>query len=174
MELIFDLLIIFSLRLVDMAMATVRIVLVGRGKKGTATAIGFVEAIVWVLAISRVFSGIEDPARILAFAAGFAAGTFLGAKVEEWIALGQSLVRIVAPNESPAVAGLLREQGHGATVINGDGLEGEVRITFCVVPRKRLASVLEMVREANPEAFLTVEQTSVIEAPERHQRGVRK
>ena len=169
MELFLDLLIIFSLRLVSVAIATVRIVLLGRARKGTAAALGFAESLVWVLAISRVLTGLDDPARMVAFAAGFAAGTFLGAKVEEWLALGQSLVRIVAPNESPAVAGLIRSQGFGATVINGNGLEGEVRITFSVVPRRRVAAVLRMVHEANPDAYVTVDQTSAIEAPASHE-----
>jgi uncharacterized protein YebE (UPF0316 family) len=174
MELVSDLLIIFSLRLADVAMATVRIVLLARGRKWGATGLGFAESLVWVLAISRVLSGLDDPARMVAFAAGFAAGTFLGAKVEEWLALGQSLVRIVAPIDTPGVAGLLREKGFGATVLNGDGLEGEVRVTFSVIPRKQVGKVLPMVHQANPEAFVTVDQTSSIEAPMRRERDVRK
>src|SRR3970040_598006 len=97
MDAALDLIIIFTLRLLDVGMATVRIVLLGRGRRGPAAALGFVEALIWVLAITRVLGGLNDPARMVAFALGFAAGTYLGSVVEEWLALGQALGRVLAP-----------------------------------------------------------------------------
>lgn len=174
MELFLDLFIIFALRLIDVALATVRIVLLGRGRKGTAAALALLEGLIWVVAITRVLSaGLDDPARIVAFAAGFAAGTYIGALVEQRLALGQSLVRVVAAVDSPQVAGLLREQGFGATVINGDGMHGEVRLTFCVVPRKKVKAVTRLVRQVNPAAYVTIEQTTSIDLSARHGRDVR-
>jgi uncharacterized protein YebE (UPF0316 family) len=175
MDLFIDLATIFTLRLIDVALATVRIVLLGRGKKGTAAALALLEGLIWVVAISRVLSaGLHDPARIVAFAAGFAAGTLVGALVEERLALGQSLVRIVAPVSTPQVADALRAEGYGATVINGDGMEGEVRLTFTVVPRKKLKEVTALVHQVNPGAYVTVDhQTSSVDLMARHGREVR-
>jgi uncharacterized protein YebE (UPF0316 family) len=136
--------------------------------------LGFVEALIWVLAITRVLSGLEDPARMVAFALGFAAGTFVGSVVEEWLALGQSLIRIVAPTRSDQVAPLLRKRGYGATVLNGDGLSGEVRVTFCIVPRKEVWTVTRLIHEANPEAYVSVEQTSTVDLAARHGGDVQK
>jgi uncharacterized protein YebE (UPF0316 family) len=116
-----------------------------------------------VVAVARVLDGIDDPARMIAFAAGFAIGTYLGSIVEEWLALGQAVVRIVAPVESPMVAPHLREMGFGATVFNGDGLEGEVRLTLCVVERKRLGDVRRVINTVNPAAYVTVEDTSSVD-----------
>src|SRR3970282_2607216 len=96
MELFLDLSIIFVLRVLDVGMATVRIVLLSRGRKGSAAFLGFFESLVWVLAIARVLSGLDDPARILAFAAGFAAGTYGGAVVEEWLAVRACPLRGIA------------------------------------------------------------------------------
>lgn len=174
MELLLDLFLIFFLRLLDVGMATVRIVLLGKGKKGTASRLGFVEALIWVLAVIRVLDGLDDPFRMVAFAAGFAAGTYLGALVEEWMALGQAMLRVIAPIESPPIAPLLRERGLGATVVNGDGMDGDVRITFCVVPRKRVSEVTRLVGEVNPDAFVTVESTSSVDFARRQERTVRK
>jgi uncharacterized protein YebE (UPF0316 family) len=168
MGFIFDLLLIFTLRLLDVGMSTVRIVLLGRGRRGPAAVLGFFEALVWVIAISRVMSGLDDPARMVAFALGFAAGTYVGSMVEEWLALGQSLIRIVAPVVTAPVAPLLREQGYGATVLNGDGLSGEVRVTFCVIPRKKVWEVTRLIHEANPATFVTVDQTSTVDLAARH------
>lgn len=174
MDLLLDLLFIFFLRLLDVGMATVRIVLLGKGRKLAATGLGFVEAMVWVLAIARVLDGLDDPLRMVAFAGGFAAGTYLGALVEEWMALGQVLVRVISPVDTPSVAEVLRSHDYGATVVNGDGMAGEVRITFSVVPRKDTKYVSRLIHETNPAAYLTIESTNAIDAPHRHEGDVRK
>ena len=174
MSVVLDLGIIFTLRLLDVGMATVRIVLLGRGRRGPAALLGFFESLVWVIAIARVFDGLDDPARMIAFALGFAGGTYAGSRVEEWMALGQALVRIVAPVLTDPVAPLLRAKGYGATVVNGDGLTGDVRVTFCVVPRKEVYSVTRLIHEANPEAYVTIEQTSTVDLAMRHGGDVSK
>ena len=45
-------------------------------------------------------------------------------------------------------------------VINGDGLEGEVSIAWCVTPRKKVRNVLKIVSEINPDAYVTTESTN--------------
>ncbi len=174
MSLALDLLIIFILRTVDVGLGTVRIVLLGRGRRGVAAGLGFVESLLWVVAVSRVLSGLDDPWRMFAFAAGFAAGTYVGSLVENWLAIGQSLVRVVAPVSTDPVAPALQEGGFGATIFTGQGHEGEVRLTLSVVPRKRLREVVNLVREVNPDAFVTEDQTSWIDTSSRHNRDVRK
>lgn len=173
-SLVFDLAFIFVLRALDVGMATVRIVLLARGRKTTAALIGFFEALIWVLAVARVLSALDDPARMIAFAAGFAAGTYFGSIVEEWLAIGQSMVRIVTPANVTPIAPLLRAQGFGATVVNGDGMNGEVQVTFTVLPRKSLTKVLDMVKEITPDAYVTVDNTASIDLHRRHERTVRK
>ncbi|HJQ77435.1 MAG TPA: DUF5698 domain-containing protein [Acidimicrobiia bacterium] len=158
-----DLALIFILRTLDVGIATVRIVVLGRGRRGLAATLGFIEAIVWVVAVARVLDGIDDPARMVAFAAGFAIGTYLGSMVEEWLAIGQAVVRVVAPVDSPMVAPFLRDLGLGATVFNGDGLEGEVRLTLCVVERRRLGEVSGVIRSVNPAAYVTVDDTAPLD-----------
>ena len=166
-DLIYDLLLIFVLRTLDVGIATVRIVLLGRGKRGLAAVLGFVEAIVWVVAVSRVLDGLEDPARMVAFAAGFAVGTYVGSLVEEWLAIGEALIRVVAPIDSPMVAPHLRRLGFGATVINAGGREGDVRLTFSVVARKRLREATALIRRVNPAAYVTVDHTASLDLAER-------
>jgi uncharacterized protein YebE (UPF0316 family) len=169
-----DLILIFVLRAIDVGMATVRIVLLSRGKKGTAAVIGFFECLIWVIAVSRVLTGLDDPLRMVAFAAGFAAGTYFGSMVEGWLAIGQSLIRVVTPCDSQPVAPLLRAQGFGATVLNGDGMYGEVQLTFTVVPRRKVDSALRLVVEANPDAYVTIEDTVSLDLHKRAERIVRR
>jgi uncharacterized protein YebE (UPF0316 family) len=174
MQLALDLIIIFVLRTVDVGIATVRIVLLSRGRKGTAALIGFVECLIWVFAVSRVLANLNDPLRMVAFAAGFAVGTYVGSMVEEWLAIGQSLIRVVTVSGTPTVAPVIRQQGYGATVVNGDGMSGEVQVTFTVVPRRRVDEVANLVHTVNPSAYVTIEDTASIDLHKRGGRNVPK
>ena len=49
----------------------------------------------WFLAISRVMNDLDNPANFVGYAGGFAAGTFLGITLEQWIASGSVLIPVV-------------------------------------------------------------------------------
>jgi len=46
-------------------------------------------------------------------------------------------------------------------VINAEGRDGEVRLSFMVMPRKKIKQALATVREINPEAFVSVEEVNL-------------
>ena len=46
------------------------------------------------------------------------------------------------------------------TVINGEGKDGPVKIYLCVIPRRKLGSVLNMIKEINPNAFITTDMAT--------------
>jgi len=160
MELIFSALIIFSLRLADQSLGTMRALLVSKNKPIYAALIGLVESAIWIVAISQVIKDIDDPVLIGAYAAGFAAGTILGTYIERIVGVGNIVVRVFCPANSPSVAETLRENGHGVTVIDGEGKDGAVKIYLCVIPRRKLKSVLQMIEEINPNAYITTDMAN--------------
>ena len=160
MELVFSALIIFSLRLADQSLGTMRALLVAKNKPIYAALIGLVESAIWIVAISQVIKDIDDPVLIGAYAAGFAAGTILGTYIERIVGVGNIVVRVFCPANSPSVAETLRENGHGVTVIDGEGKEGPVKIYLCVIPRRKLKSVLSMIEEINPNAYITTDMAN--------------
>ena len=160
MELIFSALIIFSLRLADQSLGTMRALLVAKNKPIYAALIGLVESAIWIVAISQVIKDIDDPVLIGAYAAGFAAGTILGTYIERIVGVGNIVVRVFTPSNSPSVAETLRDNGHGVTVIDGEGKDGPVKIYLCVIPRRKLKSVLQMIEEINPNAYITTDMAN--------------
>lgn len=163
MELALSALVIFTLRVADVSLGTIRIVTVMRGRIWLAGMLGFFESLLWVTAASLVFANLDNPIRVVFFAGGFATGTILGGFVERWIALGNAFVRIVAPVDSPQVSHALRGYGFRVTVINGEGMQGEVRITFLIVARRRIPQVMRIIGMVNPEALVTIEHTTLSE-----------
>ena len=160
MELIFSALIIFSLRLADQSLGTMRALLVSKNKPLYAALIGLVESAIWIVAISQVIKDIDDPVLIGAYAAGFAAGTILGSYIERIVGVGNIVVRVFCPANSPSVAEKLREDGYGVTIIDGEGKDGPVKIYLCVIPRRKLKSVLNMIEEINPNSFITTDMAN--------------
>ena len=160
MELIFSSLIIFSLRLADQSLGTMRALLVSKNKPIYAALIGLVESAIWIVAISQVVKDIDDPVLIGSYAAGFAAGTILGSYIEGLVGVGNIVVRVFCPASSPSVAETLREEGHGVTIIDGEGKDGPVKIYLCVIPRRKLRFVLNMIKEINPDSFITTDMAN--------------
>ena len=160
MELIFAALIIFSLRLADQSLGTMRALLVAKNKPIYAALIGLVESAIWIVAVSQVIKDIADPLLIGAYAAGFAAGTILGSYIERIVGVGNIVVRVFCSANSPSVAETLREKGYGVTIIDGHGKDGPVKIYLCVIPRRRLKTVLDMIKEINPDSFITTDMAN--------------
>lgn len=152
---------VFVMRLIDVSISTVRIVVLMRGHIRLAALLGFFESLTWVAAASLVFANLGDPFRAIAFAGGFASGVLFGGFIERKLAMGTAFVRVVAPLDTEQVAPRLREEGFPVTVLNAEGREGEVRLSFMVVPRKRLKFLLALVHDVNPDAFVTVEEVNL-------------
>ena len=160
MELIFSALIIFALRLADQSLGTMRSLLVAKNKPLYAALIGLIESAIWIVAISQVIKDIDDPVLIGSYAAGFAAGTILGSYIERLVGVGNIVVRVFCPANSPSVAERLRDEGYGVTIIDGQGKYGPVKIYLCVIPRRRLNSVLDMIKDINPDSFITTDMAN--------------
>ena len=153
---------IFLLRLLDQTLGTLRILYVNKGKPLFGAILGFIESAIWIVAISQVIQDLNDPFLIFGYALGFAAGTIMGSYIENTIAIGDIVVRIFVPKDSDGekVAEELRTNGLGVTIINGEGMQGEVTIAWCVTPRKRLKEVMKIVSVITPDAYVTTEPTT--------------
>ncbi|MCC5876800.1 MAG: DUF2179 domain-containing protein [Candidatus Sumerlaeia bacterium] len=149
---------VFFARILDVSIGTVRIILVIKGMKFFAATAGFFEVTIWVLAVSAVITNISDSlATLIAYGLGFAVGTLVGMWLEEKLALGSQLIRIVNVDASLNVAAYLREKGYSLTRVIGEGRNGPSEICFVVVSRRRAKRLTEMVYTYCPRAYVTVE-----------------
>ena len=157
MDIVFAALLIFSLKLADTSLGTMRTLLVNRNKPIYAALVGLLESGIWIVAITQVAKAWNDPVLMAAFAVGFAAGIIFGSYIERMVGVGNIIVRVFCPSNSPSVAERLRENGHGVTVIDGEGKDGPVKVYLCIIQRRKLKSVLKMIQEINPKAYITTD-----------------
>lgn len=151
-------LIVFFARVLDVSLGTLRIIFTSRGKRNIAPLLGFVEVFIWIVVVSQVVKNVHSLPAYLGYAAGFAVGTFVGMKIEERLALGLYVLRIILSLEGERLASQLRSAGYGVTVVNGMGSVGEVKLLYTVIKRKNLIGVLEIIKSVAPNAFFSVEE----------------
>ncbi|HKL85083.1 MAG TPA: DUF2179 domain-containing protein [Treponemataceae bacterium] len=149
-------LIIFVARVSDVSLGTFRHVMVIRGKKLPAFFISFVEALIWVYAVSQVISKVTAPLTAFAFALGFATGTFVGITVENFFKIGEQVVRVFS-TEGNLLSEALREKGYRVTVFDGTGRNGVVQLLFVQARRREVAKISAIVRSLDPKSFLIVD-----------------
>lgn len=161
-------LLIFVLQATNITVGSLRVMMLVRGRRLAAGGLALLESTVWIYAAGQVINDLGNPMKVVAYVTGFAVGTMVGVTVERWMALGKSLLRIVAPVDSPQVVDALRERGFYATVINAAGRDGDVRVVFSVVPRRQIKTVEELVVRINPRAFVTFEETRTMSLMRAH------
>ena len=150
-------LLIFAARLTDVTIGTMRIIFVSRGMRVIAACAGFFEILVWLFAISQVMNNLTSVVNYVAYAGGFAVGTFIGITIEQRIAMGYQVVRIITQREGSELEEKLRETDFIVTSVDAEGGRGSVKILYTVVKRKMLPEIVKTIKKYNPRAFYTVE-----------------
>ncbi|HUF28095.1 MAG TPA: DUF5698 domain-containing protein [Gemmatimonadaceae bacterium] len=158
----FGALLIFMLRIVDVSCDTLRVLFAVRGKRLIAGTLGFFQAFIWIFAVGTAIRHLDSWVHILAYAAGFACGTMIGMTIEQTLAYGVAMVRIVSRYGGVEIAEAIRNRGYGVTEFAGYGREGKVEIVNCVVRRAHLDEVTEIVERWDADAFVTVEEPRIL------------
>ncbi|MCL6261401.1 DUF2179 domain-containing protein [Aquiflexum sp. TKW24L] len=155
-------LLIFCARVMDVSINTLRIMFVMNGKKNIAPILGFFESLIWLLAIGQIFQNIDNPMSYVAYAGGFAMGTYVGMTIEEKLALGRVLVRVITPEPMPALIEYMKERNFRFTSVGAEGRYGKVNLLFTVMKRDDLTGFIGKVKSINDKAFYTIESVKRI------------
>lgn len=150
--------IVFFARITDVTLGTMRIIFTSRGKKNIAPFLGFFETLIWVIVISQIVQNIHSFTAFIGYAAGFATGTFIGMTIEDKIAFGTLLIRVILPEGGDTLKEKLSEAGFGVTVVDGAGAAGPVKLIYTIFQRKNLSAVTSIIHSVNPRAFYSVEE----------------
>jgi uncharacterized protein YebE (UPF0316 family) len=156
-QVLFGALLIFCLRVVDMSLATLRFMLLLRGKKALGWVFGFAQSMIAVLAISAVLDNLDNFVNVIGYAAGFATGGVVGVYIEGKLAIGFAHVRVISSTLGQAVVGKLRENGFAVTEWSGRGKDGVVAMINVSIKRKQINQVRRIVKEVDNSAFITSE-----------------
>lgn len=119
---------------------------------------GFFEVLLWIIVISQIMKNLNNWMCYIAWASGYSLGTIVGMAIEEKLALGLKVVRIIVTDNGERIIAALREKRQGVTVLDGRGALGPIKMIYTVANRKEVPQIEEMILNYYPDAFYSVEE----------------
>jgi len=153
-------LLIFMARIMDVSINTIRIIYVLGGRRLTATVLGFFESFIWLMAIRQIFEHMDNWVCYVAYPGGFAMGILVGMIIEERIAYGKVIVRIITRKDVTELIAFITNNQFRYTRVASEGLDGPENLVFTVLPREKLEELLTKMKTILPTAFYTVEKVN--------------
>jgi uncharacterized protein YebE (UPF0316 family) len=153
---------IFCARICDVTIGTVRILLLARGHRFWVPFLGFIEVMIWLLAVRQVFNNLDHIVTYVAFAGGFATGNYVGMIIEEKLAVGLEIIRIFTKANATELFDHLKKDGYGVTLVDAQGSTGKVNIIFTIVDRCQHDKIIKIIKRYNPKAFYSVEDVKKV------------
>ncbi len=155
---------IFFSRILDVTIGTLRIILLSKGNRMYVPILGFFEVLLWLVVMVHVVKSLDHPIYYIAYAGGFAAGNYIGMYIENRLAMGVSMIRVVTALEAHELVIFLRQAGYSVTDVPAQGNRGEVHILFTVARRKEINNIVDIIKRFNPNAFYTIEDVRFVSA----------
>ncbi len=154
---------IYTARVCDVSLGTLRIMYTTRGHRPLASLLGFFEILIWLVAISQIFQNLTSWPCYLAYAGGYTTGIYMGILIESKMALGLEIVRVITRHDAIGLVQELKAAGYGVTVVTGEGAAGPVKVLFSLIKRRDLRDFIERVHRCNPQAVFSVEDVRMVE-----------
>ena len=153
---------IFFARIIDVSIGTIRIILVGKGYRAISAILGFVEVLIWVIAIGQIMQNLDSWIHYIAYASGFAAGTYIGIVIEQKLSIGKVVLRIITRRDATELLNVLCEKEYSLTSFDAMGRFEEVKIIYMVIRRRQIKELITLINKHNPKAFYTIEDVRFV------------
>ena len=107
--------------------------------------------------MARLCKRISSPINYISYAAGFAAGNYIGILLESKLAVGLTMLRIITRTRAKELIVSLREMGYRVTHVPAEANSGKVQVIFLPTRRKEIPKLINIVQAYNPNALYTIE-----------------
>lgn len=152
---------IFSLKLLENALGTVRLIFAMNGKKMLSSVLQFLIGIVWVASASLAITNVtSDPFKVLAFALGSAIGSYVGCAVESKLAMGENV--LICITKQVKVLNQLSSMGYTYTTLLGSGTEDSCYVILLAIPRKKKKEIIADIKKIDKFSMIISEGADTI------------
>lgn len=143
-------------KIIENALATLRLIVVANGKKKLGALLQGIVALIWILVAGVVIIDInKDILKIIFFCLGSAIGSYLGSFIEEKIALGNSLLTcIIETRYENKIRDVLKSYKIN-TVIDKDS---NYTILFIFSKRKDIYKLNKIIKKIDSKAIIICEK----------------
>jgi len=151
-----ELFLILILKAVEVAIATLRSILINKGYRRQGTMLSFVEVLLWTFVASRVIMGMADaPIKGIMYSIGFSIGVYVGSRIESYIAMGQVLIQAIVSKElSVTITNSLRDMGYAVTTMEAQGRDSQKAVLMIFAKRKGKEEIIGEIQQLDETAMI--------------------
>ncbi|ARK32311.1 DUF2179 domain-containing protein [Halalkalibacter krulwichiae] len=147
--------IIFFAQLLFVPVLTLRTILMVKGMKEKAAALGILEGLIYVVALGIVFSDLSNYLNMVAYALGFGLGVYIGQLVEQKLAIGYVSLEVNIMSKNEPLTKHLRDEGFSVSTSQVEGMNQASRYRLdCTARRDREEEFMKIVSTYEPNAFI--------------------
>lgn len=151
---------IFFSKVLENALATLRLIVVANGKKKLGALLQGIIALVWIIVTGIVIVDIDkDILKIVFFCIGSIVGSYLGSVIEEKIALGTNMLVCVI-NEK--YENKVKDKLSNYQIITMCEKDVNFSILFIVLKRKEQRNISKIIKDIDNSAILISEKIKTI------------
>ena len=163
MELLFLCIKVFFVRITDVTMGTFSTILTVKAKPIQASMIGFIEVLIWFLVVKEALNTDSNSIFVaIAYAGGFATGTFLGGKLSQKFISGNSSLQVITKNKK--IIDVISGSGYGVTVIDAKGYNDAKKYMLLIeVNNKNIGDVKNIIKKLDKQAFIIITETKLVQ-----------
>lgn len=155
---------IFVFKIIEDALATLRLIIVSNGKKKLGAILQFVVTLIWIILTGTVLMGLQkDIFKAIAFAFGALFGSYLGSVLEEKMALGTNVFMVEINNDkaNELIKILEKEKFQISKIKSGN--DGKI-ILMITGARKQTNKIVSIINEVDDKAIILSEKVKIVQA----------
>lgn len=139
---------IFLSKIIENAIATLRLILVANGKKLLGAILNLIIAIIWIISTSLVVLD-NNIYKIIVFAIGSFLGSYIGSLMEEKIAIGSNMLYIIT-DKINLIKEKLDSLNYSSYILNNN-------ILVIIISRKERKQILNIIRQIDNNVVIISE-----------------
>jgi len=142
-------------RIADVSLDTVRTVAIVQGRRMFAACLGFFEALIYISAVAKVLQDMGHPTYVIAYALGYALGTYFGIMVEQRLAFGIQLASLYT-TKGAELARALTAAGYRVAQVHEHLRDGRMSILHVEVLRKHVRLLIRDAADIDQRCYCVV------------------
>ena len=162
MNLLFLCVKIFLARILDVSIATVRTLIMVKGKIWITTILAFFEVFIWfIIAREALITEIDSIFIPISYSLGYATGTFLGSYICNKFISSIIGVQIIVKNNKKQLINAIKKNGFAVSVL--DLKNNKNGLLICEINNKKEQELIKLVKKYDNNAFIIVNDTKYIQ-----------
>ncbi|MBK5253363.1 MAG: DUF2179 domain-containing protein [Peptostreptococcaceae bacterium] len=150
----YTLILIIAIQLLYVPMLTLRTISMVKNLKLFTALFGFLETLMYIFGLAIVLSGEKSILEMIVYAAGFSMGLVVGIYIEQKLAIGYLCLNVNINQSNEEMVSVLRVQGYGVTVYEGEGKNGKRKSLEILTKRKCENDLIKLIHFYEPAAFI--------------------